>query len=725
MLLFAAFVLIAPSLRAQANMPRVELRRGLVITSSVRIIPRVYNIAANVSTDSAVIVIRGDNITVDFDGAELRGAALSSEPDEARGVAVRIEGGRNIRVLNARIRGYRVGIMAIGTYGLQLASNNVSFNWKPRLFSLVEHESLVDWMSFHKNENREWLRFGAGIYLEGVKVGDIRQNIVEQGSNGLLMVRSDSLRIHDNSFSYNSALGIGLYRSSYNSIYGNFVDYNVRGYSHGFFRRGQDSAALLMYEQSSHNVVAWNSMTHSGDGLFLWAGQSTMDSGRGGANDNLFFNNDFSFAPTNGIEATFSRNDFIANRVEGSDHGLWGGYSYNSRIVGNCFEKNRIGIAIEHGQEILIAQNTFHQDSLGIRLWANAIEPSDWGYPKQRDTQSRDYRMQGNVFRMTGKPTSIENTTFADSSANRYESAGASRTGAARCDASSNVPVDIMGSIRSRLPSQRTTPSTAQSVLKRDAIIVDEWGPFDWRSPKLWPLDSTRAATVRLRVLGPAGRWKLVSRRGLKSVSKTSGAVGDTIVVSANVDAAGKVIPNWNVSLEYTGAATISPRGVPRSANLPTTFSYEVFEPKTNWTVKFFVWNDTNDPRTKADEFKALINGTSSLTRTESRLDYMWSRPTIKELPPSKFAAVATSRITVPAGTYSLRTISDDAIRVWIDGRLVIDYWQPHESAVNYAPIAPGVHNVRVEYAQVEGWTELRVDVVKGSPRGTGTLGPH
>ena len=27
-----------------------------------------------------------------------------------------------------------------------------------------------------------------------------------------------------------------------------------------------------MYEQSSHNVVAYNSVTHSGDGLFLWAG---------------------------------------------------------------------------------------------------------------------------------------------------------------------------------------------------------------------------------------------------------------------------------------------------------------------------------------------------------------------------------------------------------------------------------------------------------------------
>src|SRR5690606_21986835 len=149
----------------------------------------------------------------------------------------------------------------------------------------------------------------------------------------------------------NSALGIGMYRSSDNVIVRNRMDYNVRGYSHGWYRRGQDSAALLMYEQSHRNVVAWNSMTHSGDGLFLWAGQHTMDTGEGGANDNLFFHNDFSFAPTNGMEATFSRNRFIGNIVEGNDHGLWGGYSFESEVIGNCFARNRVGIAIEHGQE--------------------------------------------------------------------------------------------------------------------------------------------------------------------------------------------------------------------------------------------------------------------------------------------------------------------------------------------------------------------------------------
>lgn len=725
--------------------PRVALRRGLVITTSVRITPKVYNLPMHPSVDSALIVIRGDNITVDFDGAELRGTPLEDAPDEATGVAVRIEGGRNVRVINARIRGYKVGILAIGTNGLQLSGNDLSHNWKPRLFSRVEHESLVDWMSYHKNENREWLRFGAGIYLERVSGGEIRGNTVEQGSNGLLLVRTDSVHIHDNSFSFNSALGIGLYRSSYNRINGNTVDYNVRGYSHGFFKRGQDSAALLMYEQSSHNVVAWNSMTHSGDGLFLWAGQSTMDSGEGGANDNLFFGNDFSFAPTNGMEATFSRNDFIGNRIEGSDHGLWGGYSYDSRVVGNCFQQNRIAIAIEHGQANVLAHNTFTGDTLGISLWANPIEPSDWGYPKHRDTRSRDYRIVSNSFNVAGNATKIENTTVVDSNANRYGALGQSglRAGAnavagqttagsstrsslaPSCDPSRQVPADVMQSIASRLPQQRAVPSSTVSLLKRNAIVVDEWGPFDWRSPKLWPVDSTRSPQLRLRVLGPVGKWRLVSQRGLSSLSMSRGVVGDTIVVAPDTPGDGTASRDWRITLEYLGAATTAPSGKHQPANTPVLFSYEAFEPRTEWNVQFFAWTDSTDPRTKAQAFQQLLKGAPLMSRTETRLDYFWYRPTITNLPQTKYAAVATTRLTVPGGAFSLRTISDDAIRVWIDGKLAIDNWTPHESAVNYASIAAGQHSLRVEYVQVDGWTEFRVELVKGVHRGVDTAGPH
>jgi hypothetical protein len=49
----------------------------------------------------------------------------------------------------------------------------------------------------------------------------------------------------------------------------------------------------------------------------------------------------------------------------------------------------------------------------------------------------------------------------------------------------------------------------------------------------------------------------------------------------------------------------------------------------------------------------------------------------------------------------------------------------PHESKVDNAVIAGGKHDLRVEYYQLNGWTELRLDIVRGVVRSEGSPGPH
>jgi len=642
---------------AQVPPSTIELQPGMIITRSVSVVPKTYRLAG------APIIVRGDNITVDFGGATLEGTDPQADPDQARDTAIVIDGGSNIRIVKATIHGYKVGILARGTRELALRNNDLSDNWKPRLFSLVEHESLVDWLSFHHNEKDEWLRFGAAIYLQDVKGAEVRGNVVIGGMNGLLLVRSSGVMIRDNNFSFNSGLGIGLYRSSDDTIIHNEVDYNVRGYSHRFFTRGQDSADLLLFEQSSRNVVALNSLTHGGDGVFLWAGQTTMDSGTGGANDNLFYGNDVSYATANGVEATFSRNEIIANRAWGSEYGVWGGYSYQTEIVGNDFRGNRTGVAIEHGQDNVIANNRFDRDSAAIRLWADSIEPSDWGYPKHHDTRSRDYRIGGNEYIGNHAIRNVRNTTGLDTLA----------------VISRPAPPSFLGALR------RPSPPLAQR--DRSAIIVDEWGPYDWVAPKLWPVDSTRSVPLRLATLGPAGAWRLVSHRGVATPSRAAGRIGDTIVVTP--DSSG----DWEVVLESAG----------------TSFGYGRFEPRIKWSLRF------------------SVDSPAAPLRAISRLDYMWYRPPAAYafLPQSNWSLTATGTVTLPPGTYSLRTISDDAVRVWIDGTLAIDDWTPHESRVDYAPLLAGKHDLRVDYRQVDGWVELRVGVIRGSARSPGSPGPH
>ena len=722
-----ALAMIVPV--AGAAQRTVAFTPGMVITESVRVRPGTYRASAHASLDSALIVIRGEGVHVDLRGVRLEGTPMSADPDVAQGVAVRIDGGRDVRVTGGTIRGYRVAVLARGTRELTLEESDLSHNWKPRLFSQIGHESLVDWMSFHQNEQREWMRFGAAIYLEDVRGGIVRDVRAVQGMNGLLMTRTDSLTIRDNTFSHNSALGIGMYRSSGNRIFRNVMDYNVRGYSHGWYRRGQDSAALLMYEQSNGNVVAWNTMTHSGDGLFLWAGQQTMDSGVGGANDNLFFHNDFSFAPTNGMEATFSRNRFIGNIVEGNDHGLWGGYSWESVVEGNCFSRNRVGIAIEHGQDNVIRSNTFTGDTTAVYLWANPIEPSDWGYPKHRDTRSRDYTVTDNRFSGSGTVWRVLQTETLDTARNEVVSgtaaapsgSAAGRSAAAACDprAQLGARYAVLAPDLGDVP--RDIPTAPWPRRERSAIVVDEWGPFDWQSPKLWPTDSMRDA-ARLRTLGPAGRWRVVARYGVAALSAANGRIGDTLTVIPESGREG----DWRVTLEYMGESTVLPNGERRAAGTPVRFSFERFEPAAAWDVRFFTWSDTaRDPQRAAGNLDWILAQPPVIERRERRLDYQWYRPRVAGLPQERWALDARTTLELPAGEYSLRTISDDAVRVWVDGTLVIDRTVPGGSEVLYAPLSGGRHEVRVAFYQLTGWTEMRVDVARGSARSLGSAGPH
>lgn len=719
-----ALLMLSPFAPAAAQTPTVELRPGMVITRSVRVVPKTYRLPAPASLASGTVTIVGDDITVDFAGAVLLGQDTSAAPDRAAGIGVLVKGGHHVRILHARIRGYRFGILARGTVGLTLRDNDVSDTWKPRLFSLVAHESLVDWLSFHHNDHDEWLRYGAGIYLSDVHGGAIRGNTGDRGMNGLLMVRTDHVSVADNEFSFNSGLGAGLYRSSDNVIVHNRLDYDVRGQSHGFYHRGQDSAALLMYEQSLRNVVAYNSATHGGDGLFVWAGQTTMDSGTGGVNDNLFYGNDFSFAPANAMEATFSRNTFIANRAEGDDYGLWGGYSYESLIAGNCFIHNRVGLAIEHGQANRILGNRFDGDTTAVSLWANPIEPSDWGYPKHRDTRSQDYHIEQNAFvgnRVALRVARTAELTVRDNAATRVDSFAVARdtTGvalgapgdgavaAADTDATGAcVPPPAFAKLAPDLPdSERRVPSTPLARRDRSAIVVDEWGPYDWRRPKLWPVDSVHAIPLRLAVLGPPGAWRLVAQHGIATLSSSSGRIGDTIAVTPSAGARG----DWDLRLTSGGVG----------------FGFSRFEPPADWTVRVVGWRDSTDPRRHSEAFARLLHRAPLVTLRPPRLDFEWYRPSITGIPSTHWALEASGSVTLAPGRYTLRTISDDAVRVWVDGKPVIDDWTPHGSTVDVAPLAGGTHALRVRYYQVDGWTELRVEIVRGRETSRGSPGPH
>jgi hypothetical protein len=212
-----------------------------------------------------------------------------------------------------------------------------------------------------------------------------------------------------------------------------------------------------------------------------------------------------------------------------------------------------------------------------------------------------------------------------------------------------------------------------------------------------------------------------MEQRGVSLISATSGRIDDTIRVTPHPDSSG----DWSVELEYRGAATTSARGARTRAGAPVRFSYGRWEPAIDWQLRAWAWSDSTDPRSGDDAWARMSAAPPVLARQVPRLDFMWFRPTIPELPQTRFAVEASGRVTLPAGEYTLRSLSDDGIRVWVDGRLVIDNWDLHGTEVDYASLTGGSHDIRMRYFQIEGWAELRLDIIRGVQRSLGSPGPH
>lgn len=156
----------------------------------------------------------------------------------------------------------------------------------------------------------------------------------------------------------------------------------------------------------------------------------------------------------------------------------------------------------------------------------------------------------------------------------------------------------------------------------------------------------------------------------------------------------------------------VSSDGALGRAGDPYRFRLRRFAAPIDWRIQVFAWDSVTDPRKSPAGHRAAFTNPPVATRRDSVLDYVWSRPKLPGFPERQFLVVAEGTFEIPkGGEYDLFTISDDGIRVWIDDKLVIENWAPHESVLDRTELKSGKRRVRVEYYQVDGWVELRVDV--------------
>lgn len=136
---------------------------------------------------------------------------------------------------------------------------------------------------------------------------------------------------------------------------------------------------------------------------------------------------------------------------------------------------------------------------------------------------------------------------------------------------------------------------------------------------------------------------------------------------------------------------------------------------------RWFRWTEAeSDPRGKLDLWRALGDAPLAqavclgLAEPHGFDDGSPEGQVIREaVGHDHFGLTAHGRLEVSGGSFRLRVTSDDGVRVLIDGKVAFEDWTWHAPRTDESllELAPGVHDVVVEYFQINGALALVVEL--------------
>jgi parallel beta-helix repeat protein len=398
-------------------------RAGTRVAGDVRICPGRYRIAD--PREQGVLVVTADDTHLDLHGVTIESG--DSVPGRFVGLGIVSRGPDSVSITGGRIRGYRYGIRLEGGRGHRISGIDLSGSRAQSLGSTPDRYDESDWLDIFRPEVFE--TYGGAVYLKGTAGAQVTGVVARGAQNGIGLFDSRETWVADNDVSGNSGWGIHLWKSSRNVIVRNQAHHSVRCEGRTY-RRGCDSAALLLREQSDSNLIANNDLTWSGNGFFLSGHRPHVGPSIG----NVVMRNDASHAYHNAFESTFSAwNTFLDNRADSSDYGFWLGYSRGNLVRGNTILGSRTtAIAIEHGGENEIAENTIIGGKTGLHLFA----------PNPDDEPSIAYRVDDNTFAAVEQGVVLTQTTRVRLRGNLFDGAGTALiadSAAAEAELSGNV----------------------------------------------------------------------------------------------------------------------------------------------------------------------------------------------------------------------------------------------------------------------------------------------
>lgn len=686
---------------------------------------------------TGVLRVEGKNLTIRFaSGSVLRGATAEQAQNRRMGVGIRAEKAPGLILQQAQVTGYRTAIVLNQCDGAMVEGAKLWGNFAQRLASSAAREATADWLYPHHNDDQEWERHGgAGISVHRSREVILRGNTVRAQQNGILFDRVQASQVYDNDASFLSGWGLAMWRSSDNLISRNAFDYCIRGYSHGVYNRGQDSAGILMFEQCSRNTIVENSVTHGGDGLFAFAGEEALGKvespkgfshRRAGNNENIIVGNDFSYAAAHGLELTFSFGNWIAeNHFErNAICGIWGGFSQELQVWNNTFVANgdagygleRGGINVDHPRSLWVLDNDFREDHCGVHLWRfpGAFAELPWG--KANALQSKEVLLAGNTFATQGPAIHLRGKLEVLLANNELIGPGAKIE---KEDPALASPVKASASVLSKAKEQRLQAAklvqqareqalgeskpigARREYAGRDSIRLDAWGPWDHAQPSLF-FTGTREDGAHGYVLLPA------------SARVEEMAVTGEVNFRPEFSADGPA--KFWITADELGmeAYTLEVRadGIPLQA--------EGLFVTADWRILVFPL--VTDPREEGDSWRQAAASEEAQEFRTKELQLAMGSGSIHDLlggaglPADQFGILARAGLRLSRGKWRIKIRSDDGMRFYLDGELKLEDWTHHASkeAVFEIRLAqPQSLPLRIEYFELDGAAHLSLEVEK------------
>jgi hypothetical protein len=356
------------------------------------------------------------------------------------------------------------------------------------------------------------------------------------------------------------------------------------------------------------------------------------------------------------------------------------------------------GVAIEHGSENVIEGNLIENSRRGVWLWwDDDREFLGSVYGKKNRTDSADTTVRGNLVR--GGEAALHVT---DSARIRFvENTVEGLPEDAVVVSKGECPELVVAAAKEAAnPKVRDWRDPVGARRGRRHIIVTEWGPYDGSSPLLLPARITGRPTATFRILGLAKLPRLKETEGEVAVRFQMESGRDPEIVVTAKEGAPAYVP-FRFVLDAGGAE------IPGSGILL----------RATWRVRFWHWE--TDPREDADAFAGLLATKPVEERTVGTLSFPWqgAGPGGK-VRADRFATVAETEIDLPGGEYEVVTVSDDGVRVLVDGKPILANWTHHGPTEDRATVklAAGKHRIRVEHFDLGGWAWLSFGIERKAP---------